>query len=76
MGHDITFDCYIEKVNSRNFDLQGTGMISKSMFLQLMKTKQVPEEDVQEMLEGKKDTFEFIDPSYLIDAECQNRNWM
>ena len=38
----------------RSFDVQATGKIAESMFVQLMKTKQVPEEDVQEMLEGEE----------------------
>eukprot|EP00090_Calanus_glacialis_P033004 TRINITY_DN54707_c0_g1_i1.p1 TRINITY_DN54707_c0_g1~~TRINITY_DN54707_c0_g1_i1.p1 ORF type:complete len:222 (-),score=65.89 TRINITY_DN54707_c0_g1_i1:110-775(-) len=37
-----------------SFDVQATGRIPESMFVQLMKTKQVPEEDVQEMLEEYK----------------------
>ena len=47
-------------INSRSFDVQATGRIPESMFVQLMKTKQVPEEDVQEMLQGDKKATECV----------------
>ena len=37
----------------RNFDTANTGIIPKEMFLQIMKTKEVPEQDVQDMLDGR-----------------------
>ena len=39
----------------RSIDIHDTGRIPESTFIQLMKTKQVPEEDVHEMLEGAID---------------------
>ena len=35
-----------------NFDSGNTGKISKEMFTQILKTKEVPEKDIQEMLSG------------------------
>ena len=35
-----------------NFDTANTGKISKEMFVQILKTKEVPEKDIQEMLDG------------------------
>ena len=35
-----------------NFDTGNTGKISMQMFIQILKTKEVPERDIQEMLEG------------------------
>ena len=37
----------------RNFDTENTGTIPMEMFLQIMKTKEVPEQDVQDMLDGR-----------------------
>ena len=37
----------------RNFDTENTGIIPTEMFLQIMKTKEVPEQDVQDMLDGR-----------------------
>ena len=35
-----------------NFDTGNTGKISMQMFIQILKTKEVPEGDIQEMLDG------------------------
>ena len=37
----------------RNFDTENTGIIPMEMFLQIMKTKEVPEQDVRDMLDGR-----------------------
>ena len=36
----------------RTFDMHNTGKITETLFLQILKTKQVPEDDIAEMLEG------------------------
>ena len=35
-----------------NFDTENTGLISRVMFVQILKTKEVPEKDIQEMIDG------------------------
>ena len=35
-----------------NFDAENTGKITRQMFIQILKTKEVPEKDIQEMLDG------------------------
>ena len=42
----------------RSFDVQNTGRITESLFIQILKTKFVPEEDVKEMIEGYTSYFQ------------------
>ena len=42
----LNYFCY------SNFDTGNTGKISIQMFIQILKTKEVPERDIQEMLDG------------------------
>ena len=42
----LNYFCY------SNFDTGNTGKISMQMFIQILKTKEVPEGDIKEMLDG------------------------
>ena len=37
----------------RNFDTENTGKISREMFVQILKTKEVPEKDINDMISGE-----------------------